>query len=145
MACELHEGQNVRVKLPYRELFSTTKPEEQNIFIAGGTRVTPFLSLFTDKQFAQYKSSILYFGARSNRYNVYKKEFKEAQSVNPAFRIHVQYEDAAGMLNIEHILQQHTLHDIFYIFGPPVMIKSFKDYLKSRNVSKSNIRTDEWE
>ncbi len=145
MAQELAVGNTVWVKLPYGELFSTIDPKVHCVFIAGGTGVTPYLSLFASEQFRTFESPMLYFGARSKRYNIYQKEFEKACSVNPSFRIVAQYEDVAGVLNIEHILQQNNLHDLFYLSGPPVMIKSFKNYLINKSVPESNIKTDEWE
>jgi ferredoxin-NADP reductase len=145
MAQELAVGKFVWVKLPYGELFSTTMPERQNIFIAGGTGVTPYLSLFTHRCFVQYKSPVLYFGARSEQYNIYKKEFEQAQSINSTFQIHTYYEDIAGLLDIKNILQRHNGQCIFYLSGPPVMIKNLKNYLTSKSVPEGNIKTDEWE
>lgn len=145
MAQELAAGGTVWVKLPYGELFSTIDPKAHCIFIAGGTGVTPYLSLFTDEKFKTFQSPVLYFGARSERYNIYKKEFDTACKINSTFRIITHYEDTAGFLNIEFIAQQHTLKDVFYLSGPPLMIKSFKEYLLDKKLPECNIKTDDWE
>jgi ferredoxin-NADP reductase len=145
MARELTPAQTVWVKLPYGDLFSTIDPKARSIFIAGGTGVTPCLSLFTDEKFKAFQSPVLYFGARSERYNIYKKEFDKACKINSTFRIVAHYEDAEGFLNIEHIAHQHAVEDIFYLSGPPLMTKSFKKHLLDNNVPESNIKTDDWE
>ena len=55
MARELTPGKTVWVKLPYGDLFSTIDPKAHSIFIAGGTGVTPCLSLFTDEEFKAFQ------------------------------------------------------------------------------------------
>ena len=145
IAQELTVGKNVWIKMPYGELFSTLSPKTHCVFIAGGTGVTPYLSLFSSEQFRSFESPVLYFGAHSEQYNIYKKEFEQACRFNPSFKIISKYEDIAGLLNIDHILQQNSLQSVYYLSGPPKMIKSFKIFLASKNVPRSNIKTDEWE
>jgi ferredoxin-NADP reductase len=145
MAKELTLGKSVWIKLPYGELFSSVDPKFKCIFIAGGTGITPYLSLFTDKQFAQFRSPVLYLGVRSERYNIYQKEFEKGCSINPSFRIVVQYEDMEGLLNIERIERQNGPKGLFFLSGPPLMIKSFKNFLMNKNVPESNIKIDRWE
>lgn len=145
IAQELAVGKTVWVKLPYGELFSTVNPKAHCVFIAGGTGVTPYLSLFTSEPFRAFDAPFLYFGARSKRYNIYQKQFDKARDINPSFIIVAQYEDIDGLLNIAGIVQQHSTNDVFYLSGPPVMIKSFKNYFISKSVPESNIKTDEWE
>jgi ferredoxin-NADP reductase len=67
MASELSPGKEVWLKLPYGELFSKPHPRENTVFIAGGTGVTPYLSLFTDSSFREYKNPKLYLGVKIGR------------------------------------------------------------------------------
>jgi predicted ferric reductase len=145
MEAVLHEGNEVWVKLPYGELFSPASRDEQCVFLAGGTGVTPFLSLFSSQQFAQYPNPVLYFGVRSKHYNLYDEDFKKAQMVNTGFVFHIQYEDTEGFMKMESIFKQYSAANIFYLSGPPAMITSFKHSLLHLGVPLSNIKTDEWE
>jgi ferredoxin-NADP reductase len=144
MAGELCIGKKIWIKLPYGELFSSIRPELPCVFIAGGTGVTPYLSLFTGGEFERFKTPVLYFGARSEEYNIYTKEFDKACTINPSFKIYTRYEDAAGFLDIEHIMQKQSIGDNFYISGPPDMIKSFRQYLIKIGMPENSVYTDEW-
>ncbi|MCX5790655.1 MAG: FAD-dependent oxidoreductase, partial [Elusimicrobia bacterium] len=64
MALELVPGKIICVKLPYGDLFSSGPGTQASVFIAGGTGITPFLSLFTSQAFAAYRGPKLYFGVR---------------------------------------------------------------------------------
>ena len=65
MALELVPGKVIHVKLPYGDLFSVEHDMERSVFVAGGTGITPFLSLFTSKAFSSYREPKLYFGVRN--------------------------------------------------------------------------------
>jgi predicted ferric reductase len=61
------------------------------------------------------------------------------------FKINNVYEDEAGMLNIEKIYKENGNTPSYFISGPPMMIKLFKQELLAFGISESNIYTDEWE
>ncbi len=82
MADELSEGKIVYLKLPYGELFSRNYSSRPCVFIAGGTGITPFLSLFTDKIFSSYIEPKLFLGIRDEKYNLYAEEIAEAKKIN---------------------------------------------------------------
>jgi predicted ferric reductase len=146
MASELKEDKEVWLKLPYGELFSKEHNKEKIVFIAGGTGITPYLSLFTSKDFnVYYKNPKLYFGLRNHSYNLYKKELYKAQEINPAFKYFIFYQDIDGILNIEKIYNENNIDSTFFISGPPIMIKNFKNYLLNKNVNIENIKSDDWE
>lgn len=145
MADELHEGNEVWLKLPYGELFSQAHSLTNCVFIAGGTGITPYLSLFTDNSFANYVKPVLYFGASSKQYNIYNKKLEKAKQINPGISIKTIYENTNGLLNIENIFNSNGTSATYFISGPPLMIKLFKYYLLSKELEESKIRTDEWE
>lgn len=141
----LKEGGEVWLKLPYGELFELGHDTTNTVFISGGTGITPYLSLFNDSSFGSYEKPVLYAGYRTKNFNIYESELDKATKINPEFKINNLYEDRDGMLNIENIYRQNGNTASYFISGPPVMIKLFKQRLLSFGVSKSNIYTDEWE
>lgn len=145
MAKELAVGKQIYLKLPYGELFTKPHSKEKNVFIAGGTGITPFLSLFAHKDFASYLSPKLYLGVRSQAYAIYDNEIREAQALNPSFVSQIVCQDKEGMLSIEKIFAQHGQESVYFISGPPIMIRLFKKYLLDHQVAEDNVRTDEWE
>ena len=145
MALELKEGKLVVVKLPYGSLFHDIPSDSTSIFIAGGTGITPFLSLFTDKSFERYKNPRLYAGFRNKYYNVYETFLSRANGINSRFEYKIKYEDSEGMLDIAEIFTHERPDSLFFLSGPPQMIKNFRQYLEQSGVDKVNIRTDDWE
>ncbi|MBP1641188.1 MAG: putative Nitric oxide dioxygenase [Bacteroidetes bacterium] len=145
MSDTLQEGSEVWVKMPYGELFEQEHSKENTVFISGGTGITPFLSLFTDSSFAEYTSPVLYAGFRTESLNLYEDELQQAKAINPKLSLNLVYENTSGILNIEKIFNNTSKDSSFFISGPPVMIKVFRQYLIENKVADNNILTDDWE
>jgi predicted ferric reductase len=114
MSNELKVGKLVVVKLPYGSLFHDIPANRKCIFIAGGTGITPFLSLFTDQSFQSYKSPKLYAGFRDSQYNLYDQYLSRAKDINKEFEYHILYEDVDGILDIGEILKQDQPESLFF-------------------------------
>ena len=141
----LRVGYIVWLKLPYGDLFSQVHGKKDTIFIAGGTGLTPFLSLFTDASFVEYSNPVLYAGFRNRSLNIYYDDFQIATKINPQFKYFLIYQEEVGILNIDEILNSGKAHSVFFISGPPEMIKTFRESLLKKGVLPSNILTDSWE
>jgi ferredoxin-NADP reductase len=144
MAKELLPGREIWLKLPYGDIFDRNHPLENCIFIAGGTGVTPFLSLFRDSSFAFYTNPVLYLGLRSEQYNIFKTELAMAVNLQPRFNVRTIYQDRDGILDIESIYKTHS-DATYFLSGPPAMTKSFKAYLLGNGISENSVLTDDWE
>ena len=142
---ELQIGKKIWLKLPYGEIFSTNHNKNNCVFIAGGTGITPFLSLFNDQMFKEYENPYLYLGVRSSSYDLYQDEINKSYKINSSFKHLIVNQETDGILNIENIFKTHDSDSTYFISGPPVMIKTFKDFLLSNKVNPENIRTDDWE
>jgi ferredoxin-NADP reductase len=145
MESTLKVGSEVWLKMPYGDLFDQPHEKVNTVFIAGGTGVTPYLSLFNHERFKEYSEPTLYLGLRSTKYHFYEKELNLAKEINPMLNIEVVYQNTDGVLNIEEILAKSDSTSSFFISGPPIMIKTFKAYLIANGVSESNVLTDDWE
>lgn len=145
MEATLKPGKEVTLKMPYGDLFTQLHSKSNNVFISGGTGITPFLSLFTHSSFALYENPLLFAGFRNQQMNLYIKELSKAKELNPSFEWFPVYEEAEGRLNIQHIFEQSKPESTFFISGPPAMIKTFKDYLTSGRVNQNQVLTDDWE
>jgi ferredoxin-NADP reductase len=145
MEQELSVGKSVWLKLPFGDLFTQEHSKENVVFIAGGTGVTPFLSLFTDKSFSEYHNPALYLGFRNRDLHFYQHELEKAKQLNPNLQITVFYQDTDGIIDIEQIYSSHFNAGVFFISGPPVMTKSFKQYLLTKGVNENKVKTDDWE
>jgi ferredoxin-NADP reductase len=148
MARNLKVGSVVWLKLPYGNLFAQNHLKENTIFIAGGTGITPFLSLFTDLSFAEYQNPRIYLGFRTSTHNIYQKELSEIAKYHNSEKapiIKYYYQDEKGFIDIEEILKENNPGASFFISGPPVMIKNFKKFLVLNGINDEQIKTDDWE
>jgi ferredoxin-NADP reductase len=138
---QLKIGSLLWLKLPYGSLFSQEHNKVNTVFIAGGTGITPFLSLFTHSLFTQYLNSSIYLGFRNKAVNIYSDDLEKVKE-------HIKkiyYEDIDGFINIDQILLENQEACDFFISGPPSMIASFRDKLEKSKVSPLRIFTDDWE
>ena len=145
MSNELKVERTLDIKMPYGELFQQEHSKEDLVFIAGGTGITPFLSLFNDPIFANYKNPKAWFGLKSESYNIYKDQILKANQINRTLEVRTIYQDIEGILNIEEILKSNGIEKTYFISGPQAMIKSFRSFLFENSVSQDNIKTDDWE
>jgi ferredoxin-NADP reductase len=140
---QLKVGSEVWLKLPYGDLFTQPHNKSNTVFIAGGTGITPFLSLFTHESFNEYITPKIYLGFRSNAYNIYNDEL--SRSRNSSQFVQFYFEDKDGAINISQIFLDNSVNSNYFISGPPAMIKAFKQTLFGKGVPANNILTDDWE
>jgi NAD(P)H-flavin reductase len=57
----------------------------------------------------------------------------------------IYYENIEGLIDINNIFSENGNKSYYFISGPPVMIKSFKQVLIAKGVPKIQVLTDEWE
>lgn len=138
----LEVGSNVWLKLAYGDLFTQPHSKENTVFIAGGTGITPFLSLFKNKIFEEYCNPHIYLGYRSKAHQIYEEELNK--SYNSSKSIECFYENIDGVIDIAKILEENNSQSDFFISGPPQMIYSFKTYLLGNGVPSKNVKTDDW-
>jgi NAD(P)H-flavin reductase len=142
MALTLKEGSEVWLKLPYGDLFQQDHDKTNTVFIAGGTGITPYLSLFNHITFEEYTNPKVYLGFRSENYNIYQKVLNNSR--NPNSFVQIVYQDKEGILDINKIFKENGTEANYFISGPPIMIKNFKQTLFVKGVPKENVLTDDW-
>lgn len=140
---KLKEGSEVWLKLPYGDLFQQPHNRENTVFIAGGTGITPFLSLFTHESFNEYSNPKIYLGFRSKSFNIYQSDLERSGFSSKS--VETFYEESDGKLDINHIFNNNGANCHYFISGPPTMIKSFKNTLIEKGVPHENVLTDDWE
>ncbi len=144
MENEIKEGLKVWVKMPYGELFSNIEDKNNCVFIAGGTGISPFLSLFCNDRFKEYNNPKFYFGLKKQSLNFYKDELKKSLTINENFKYKIIFENEKGCLDIKKIYINNK-DKTYFISGPPLMIKNFKEFFIKNGLNEHKIKTDEWE
>jgi ferredoxin-NADP reductase len=148
MEQQLKVGSEIWLKLPYGNLFTQPHNKVNTVFIAGGTGITPFLSLFTHESFNKYINPHIYLGFRSKVYNIYNKGLDFLQLRESIVKLcdpRIYYEDIDGPIDIQSIYNENGTTSDYFISGPPVMIKEFKQTLIAQSVPANRILTDDWE
>ena len=143
MEQQLKVGTEVWLKLSYGDLFTQAHNKTNTIFIAGGTGITPFLSLFTHRSFNEYIDPKIYLGFRSSEFNIYQEELD--RSCNSSKFVTSFFENEDGLIDINQIFNDNGTKPDYFISGPPAMIKAFKNTLISKGVPTSHVLTDDWE
>ena len=143
MEHSLKVGSEVWLKLPYGDLFTQPHSKTNTVFIAGGTGITPLLSLFTHESFAEYTNPKIYLGFRTKAYNIYNDEL--SRSCNSSKFVQLYNQESDGVIDIGQIFHDNGMSSNYFISGPPAMIKSFKRTLVEKGVPANNVLTDEWE
>lgn len=143
MEQQLKIGSEVWLKLPYGDLFTQSHNKVNTVFIAGGTGITPFLSLFTDTSFNEYINPKIYVGFRTKHFNIYEKELNHICNSNSFLKTY--FEDKEGVIDIEQIFKENGVISDYFISGPPAMINSFKLILILRGIPGDNVLSDNWE
>ena len=159
----LRPGYEVWLKLPFGDFIidSAIKPGQDVVMIAGGTGVSPFLPFIEklDGSAAREGKVRLYYGIRENPMLLGRELLaRRSKDETLDLRLFVENEEPEaglpgggtalrGRLDVDRIhAESGDLEDpVFFLSGPPGMIKAFKARLVERGVSIDNIKIDEWE
>ena len=161
MEKELHEGQHVWIKLPYGEFIIDGRSDI--VLIAGGTGITAFTS-FLDGLKPEFKHAVnLAYGARTRELLVYRplleqraKEILQLkvlyfmeQEANNQFipTVAAERNEYIGRISLPVLWPKirNPFEAIFYISGPPSMLKNVSQELRNAGIEAESIRIDAWE
>lgn len=145
MANEIKVGQIIDLKMPFGDLFNQNHNKYHTIFISGGTGITPFLSLFNDQLFSEYKNPKLFAGFRYRELNLYSSEIESALQINPNLKIKYVYQNEEGIININDVYKSAKTNASFFISGPLLMINTFRTRLIELGINENRIISDNWE
>ena len=151
MESELRVDRQVWVKLPYGEFI--IDPEKDVCLLAGGTGITAFTAFLTGLQ-ADYPHNVyLFYGARRPDLLIYRPLVESAAAKCPKLHPYFLAEEdephgfISGRISVEHVWQ--NLPDpeemIYYLSGPPIMLKTLSAALTECRLPPTQILTDAWE
>jgi ferredoxin-NADP reductase len=162
MRNELAPGKEVWIKLPYGDfaIQSSSTEDRDVVLVAGGTGVSPYVPFIeTELASARCGTIRLVYGVRRPEHLLFAETMSRGAKTCSRFSIDLFVEQAAeeeliegathrsGAITLEHLLHVGSTANkpVFFLSGPPGMIRTFKLGLVSNGVSPSDIRIDEWE
>lgn len=135
----LKQGDNVLVDGPYGN-FSYNKCQNKNqIWIAGGIGITPFLSMA--KSLEKDYVIDLYYSVKENKEAVYVNDLMEISNTIPSFRFNLWSASMNGYINsgvVANLSKDLESKDIF-LCGPPAFMESLKNQFLSLGVDIKKI------
>ena len=153
MEKELHPEREVWIKLPYGEFI--VDRQKDVCLLAGGTGITAFTAFLGELPAAHEHQVQLLYGARRPELLIYRSLAEETAERCGSVRVHffaeqMNAEDARlirGRVGIESIWKNLDAPQRFryYVAGPPEMIRTLGDELKSKGIEACQIVIDAWE
>ena len=152
MENEIGIGREVWVKLPYGEF--TVGGSAETVLFGGGTGFAAYSAYLGGLSADHSQPLHILYGARTPELLIFRNEAEAVARRVPATKLVLVAESAApaprgvqGVLSAALIW--NSLHDpsrtIFYLSGPPVMLRALTQQLCDRGVTTERIRIDAWE
>jgi predicted ferric reductase len=140
----LEIGTVAEVEGPFGRFYESNSNKDQ-VWIAGGVGITPFLSMAKSINGSSEKIDLLYVSKNPSE-SVCLDNLCEISQEKENFKVLPYYTEMQGRLNAETIerLTGDLKDKIIYLCGPSLMMKSLKYQFAKLNVPKENIRLEEF-
>ena len=128
--------------------FDYTGGGNDQIWIAGGIGVTPFLSWIRAMDASFDRTVDFYYSVAHEADALYLDEIEAAGESHPGFRPHVVNTGRDGFLTAERTVngRQRTALDVWvYMCGPPAMAKSLAKGFRQLGVPRSQVRWEQFD
>jgi NAD(P)H-flavin reductase len=152
----LSENAQLRLKGPLGETLNFDESVEEDIvFLAGGSGITPFISAlrYANMRNLPNRMSLLY-GNMTKEDIIYREELRELGSkekftvVNTIAKdVPEDWSEETGFINRDMIERYVTQprYRLWYVCGPPPMMRAMEEILEAMNISKDMWRLEKWE
>ncbi|HJO92974.1 MAG TPA: FAD-binding oxidoreductase [Victivallales bacterium] len=142
----LQKGTNAHVEGGYG-MFNYKSGRKNQLWIAGGIGITPFMSWVRDFQNDRHFNITLYHTIRTATDGLFAEEIKNIAEDNNNFEAIFIHTQENGRLNVDKILKNGiTIDDKeIYMCGPGSMISSFKKQFIRRGVPSDCIHYEEFD
>jgi glycine betaine catabolism B len=162
----LEKGAKVKVRGPEGQFVLHQDYSKHAVFLSGGIGVTPFRTMIKYATDKQLPLKIIMFDSNRNRSNIlFKKEFDDWAGINKNLKIiytiseddrHEQtlpssndWKGEHGRINktmvLKYVDTNELNNSIFYICGPPSMLKAMQSLLQDDlEIPKERIKVEEF-
>ncbi len=140
---DLRKGADVKIEGPFGMFSYLNCSNKEQIWIAGGIGVTPFLSMAGSLD-SDY-DIVLFYCVRNEDEATYLDELTKISSGNNAFRLIPFYSEEKGRINAEIIEKLTELKEkSILLCGPSLMMNNLKKQLVKLGIPSSSIRYEEF-
>lgn len=157
----LKEGTKVKVRGPEGQFVLHQDYSKPAVFLSGGIGVTPFRTMIKYATDKRLPVKIIMFDSNRNRKNIlFKKEFDDWAGVNKNLKIiytisegdqheSTDWKGEYGRIDkamiLKHLDNNILNNSIFYICGPPSMLKAMQTLLQEElEIPKDRIKVEEF-
>jgi predicted ferric reductase len=138
----LQAGDIALVEGPYGRFSFTFYPNRNQIWIAGGVGITPFVSMA--KSLPGYIRTVLYYCVSEKTEAVFQKDLEQIEKEKENFNLVLWDSKSKGRFSINEVKNSFNPIADYFICGPPPMMKSLKEQLIKKGIAKKNIHTEEF-
>lgn len=139
-------GTEIEIEEPEGGFVLHSDSSRPAIFLAGGIGITPFRSIVVDAAFRKLSHKIFLFS--SNRQPKDAPLLEELKNLaNPNYEFIPVFTDQTGHLTMEQIKENtnNISNPVYYIAGPPAMVRGLRDTLISSGIDDLSIRSENFE
>lgn len=137
----VREGDTVTIEGPYGRFHGNTFNDE--IWVAGGIGITPFLGLANAFKKTKNKKVDLYYSVKEEEDFIGLQGLKEIEKSNKNFRLFLWSSQKDGRLTINDIAKTSILSNKEYYFcGPEGLKESLKESLRKKGISSKKIHDE---
>lgn len=150
-------GAQVKIEGPFGNLTLHNNTARPCVLLAGGIGITPFRSILVRAAVEKLSHRIfLFYSNHRPEDAVFLDELEALQERNPNFhmiatmtdmdRSHRPWQGERGLIN-EAMISKHlsgVKNAIYYLAGPPGMVKGLHSALNSAGVDDDDVRTEEF-
>jgi predicted ferric reductase len=141
---EIRPGDAAKVAGPFGG-FDYRRGGKEQVWIAGGIGITPFLSWIRSLDAGFDRDVVFYYSVAHEGEALYLDEIERAAKEHPNFVPHVVVADRDGFLTAKKATTGRNLADVWvYMCGPPPMTKAFSNGFRSLGVPRSRLRWEEF-
>lgn len=138
---QLKVGEKAKVEGPFGQFSFTKIKGENQVWIAGGIGITPFLSMAGS--LPPSLSVDLYYSVMTKAEAIYLDEL-EADSTRSKLRVHPNYSDIDGLLTADKIMPKVKADTQILLCGPKPMMDSLEAQFRKLGVAKEQIHYEEF-
>jgi predicted ferric reductase/mono/diheme cytochrome c family protein len=142
----LEEGAEAVVEGPYGSFSHHDLPGREQVWLAGGIGVTPFLSMARSLRYANEPTVDLYYCVEHAEEAHFLNELRGVAERRGDFRVFVVARDEVGFLTAERLARASgdLASRQILICGPPAMIDSLRSQLTAHGVPADHIHAEEF-